>query len=44
MTNSTLFSTNTNCAISGSPNSATNLPAILKQITVSLSKPRLVSN
>jgi Flp pilus assembly protein TadG len=38
------FSTNSNCAISGSPNSAANLPAILRQITTSLSKPRLVLN
>lgn len=38
------FSTNSNCAIAGSPNSANNLPAILKQIAGSLSKPRLVLN
>jgi hypothetical protein len=38
------FSTNSNCAIAGSPNNATNLPAILKQIAGSLSKPRLVLN
>ncbi len=38
------FSTNSNCAIAGSPNNANNLPAILKQIAGSLSKPRLVSN
>ena len=38
------FSTKSTCAIAGSPNSATNLPAILKQIVGSLSKPRLVLN
>ena len=38
------FSTKSNCAIAGSPNNATNLPAILKQIVGSLSKPRLVLN
>jgi hypothetical protein len=38
------FSTQTNCTISGSPNNVTNLPAILRQIAVSLSKPRLVLN
>lgn len=38
------FSTASNCAIAGSPNSATNLPGILKQIVGSLSKPRLVLN
>ena len=38
------FSTNANCAISGSPNNVTNLPGILRQIAVSLSKPRLVLN
>lgn len=38
------FSTTTNCAISGSSNNVTNLPGILRQIAVSLSKPRLVLN
>lgn len=37
------FSTKTNCAIAGSPNNVTSLPAILRQIAVNLSKPRLVN-
>ena len=36
------YSTKSNCAIAGSANNANTLPAILKQIRASLSKPRLV--
>jgi len=38
------YTTNSNCNISGSANSVTQLPAIFQAITTTLTKPRLLSN